>query len=432
MPNLVRIDPNLATPAKNLRELLTIFAPQPLIGKQLDSFYVDRGSPARSRMKTLLEQQLISGDTVRLLFTGHRGAGKSTELNKLCEEIGDKFFTVKVSTSKIIQPIDLSYVDIILIAAAALYKEAIVRDVFKRSPTKAAEDILKSIRDFFRERVFGGEVRLPKSSEAGVSVEVNALIAKFEASYKNEAPTRDRVRQSVEDHLSDVIEQINLLCKHVEETIHKPVLFAFDDTDKPDTARAEKIFFDHPSALTSFAAAAIFSFPIDVWYSKRFGAFKDHFTGTYRLPNISIRKQNGDDNPDAQDIMCEMLTRRAVPKLFEKDALDLIVSQSGGLTRHLISLARFAVVDAIGRGAKTIDRTVAERAVEEIRKDFIAALETKDYLLLAQRHADKRLSSDADIQNLLYSLALLEYENGETWCDVHPIALPLVEERAKP
>ena len=62
--------------------------------------------------------------------------------------------------------------------------------------------------------------------------------------------------------------------------------------------------------------------------------------------------------------------------------------------------------------------------------DFIAMLESKDYPLLFNRHEDKQLTSDDNTQTLLQSLALLEYENGELWCDVHPIIWPEVQKRA--
>ena len=53
-----------------------------------------------------------------------------------------------------------------------------------------------------------------------------------------------------------------------------------------------------------------------------------------------------------------------------------------------------------------------------------------DYPVLYERHLDKQLSGDDSVLSLLQTRALLEYANGEPWCDVHPIALPLVLERA--
>lgn len=73
------------------------------------AYYVDRGSMARRNIQTILRtNDLQRGEPVRILFSGHTGCGKSTELNKLCEELAGSFFVVKVSTSKIVQPTDLT------------------------------------------------------------------------------------------------------------------------------------------------------------------------------------------------------------------------------------------------------------------------------------------------------------------------------------
>jgi hypothetical protein len=55
----------------------------------------------------------------------------------------------------------------------------------------------------------------------------------------------------------------------------------------------------------------------------------------------------------------------------------------------------------------------------------------KHYAALAARYADKQLSSDPETQELLQGLALLQYSNGEVWCDVHPVVLKLLQERQR-
>lgn len=85
----------------------------------------------------------------------------------------------------------------------------------------------------------------------------------------------------------------------------------------------------------------------------------------------------------------------------------------------------------VGRGARRIEPQDVQRAVVELRNDFIAALSTHDYELLAARQADKRLSNNSGVQDLLQSLALLQYEEeGKAWCDVHPVVEELLQERA--
>jgi hypothetical protein len=57
-------------------------------------------------------------------------------------------------------------------------------------------------------------------------------------------------------------------------------------------------------------------------------------------------------------------------------------------------------------------------------------LESRHYPILKSRSEDKDLDSDPDTQELLESLALLEYENESYRCDAHPVVLPEVERRA--
>jgi hypothetical protein len=94
-------------PADNLEDVIFLFNPrQPLDGEYL-RFYVNRGSPARRDMLTWLRvNDLKRGQPIKLLFTGHSGCGKSTELNRLCQELRQDFFVVTVSTKLIIQPTD--------------------------------------------------------------------------------------------------------------------------------------------------------------------------------------------------------------------------------------------------------------------------------------------------------------------------------------
>ena len=96
--------------------------------------------------------------------------------------------------------------------------------------------------------------------------------------------------------------------------------------------------------------------------------------------------------------------------------------------RTLIALVRDGALVAASRNALQIERQDVERASNRLRSNFM--LEAKDYLFLAQRHADKLLDADPETQSLLEKLALLEYANDKDWCDVHPLLLPEVERRA--
>jgi hypothetical protein len=115
--------------------------------------------------------------------------------------------------------------------------------------------------------------------------------------------------------------------------------------------------------------------------------------------------------------------------LITDEARETLIENCGGVARFLISLTNQAAVSALSRGSSTIELEDAEYVADEQYKAFTAQLEQADYAWLAARYQDKELTGDDDTQRLLYSLALLEYENGGVWCDVHPAALRLLRER---
>ena len=96
--------------AKDLRKAHTNFDPmRPLSGDS--KFYVDRKNNPLVEMKwSLLNDNPVPQ---KILFSGHRGSGKSTELRKLTAdgEIKEKYFVVHYSINDILDPADLKYTD---------------------------------------------------------------------------------------------------------------------------------------------------------------------------------------------------------------------------------------------------------------------------------------------------------------------------------
>lgn len=418
-------------PAELLEDVIYLCNPQQSLSERaLDAFYVDRNNKARIDMRVLLQaNDLRRGQSVKLLFSGHKGSGKSTELNKLCTELDDRFFIVKVSTSQIVSPTDLTHIDIILLAAIGLHRAAVDRKVIEKAPAETVNDLWKNMTDFFRNRIFGLDptAKFPEPPE--VSAKISYWVAEFEAKYKFDVATRDRLLQQYRDHLAELIQRIDELALVVRVTLKKPVLFVFDDTDKPDLKRGREIFFDHAKTLTSFQASAIYTFDIALWYENEFRNLQNHFPSRSLLSNITVYSAKGKLEAEGVALLREILARRISPQLIEEDARKLLIVNSGGLVRELIAMAQFAATNALGRGSQRIEVQDVQRAERERRNDFIAALDQQEYATLVARNADKRLSSDDDVQTLLGKLALLQYENGETWCDVHPIVKRLLEER---
>lgn len=148
------------------------------------------------------------------------------------------------------------------------------------------------------------------------------------------------------------------------------------------------------------------------------------------MPNFKVADRDGSPNAVGLEHLREALSIRMVDSLIEDEARDRIVRASGGLMRTLIQLTRRSAVNAMAAGQEVISVDNAEAAITEERANFIAGLSPDDYPVLRDRRRDKQLSSDEAVLRLLQTRALLEYADGDPWCDVHPVALPLVLERA--
>ncbi len=93
--------------ARTLREALNIFDPErPLQSEEeLRDYFVERPESPIEELRILLEN---TAQPVRILFTGHRGSGKSTELAKLSSLLQDQLFIVRYSVKN---TLDLSVLE---------------------------------------------------------------------------------------------------------------------------------------------------------------------------------------------------------------------------------------------------------------------------------------------------------------------------------
>jgi len=417
--------------AKTLPEVIRAFDPsQPLIGQELKDWYIDRPGNPLEQMKIYLQGLGLANQPVKILFTGHIGSGKSTTLNKLAEELKSRFFIVPFDVRESASLADLTYIDLVLGMATSLFRRATESDVIEKAPSQIASDVWDDISSFIETVIFGPARFRTPSADATLSAKVNFLAVEFQTKFAREATTRDEVRKRVEPRLAELHDRINQIADLVLVNYKRPVLFFIEGTDKPDLNRAREIFLGHSYALTAFRASVIYTFPIGLRYSAAdFNLIRDHFTETFVLPNLKVANLDGSPNPIGLTRLGEGLSVRMVDDLIQVEARDRIIQASGGLMRTLIQLTRRAAVNALAAGRSTIAVDHVEPAIDEERASFIAGLSREDYPVLSERHQDKQLSGDETVLNLLQTRALLEYANGDPWCDVHPIALPLVLER---
>lgn len=174
----------------------------------------------------------------------------------------------------------------------------------------------------------------------------------------------------------------------------------------------------------------IFTFPNALRFSDHFDTIKRDFAGCEVFPNIALRHPDGTPDPAGSESLGRLILARLEEKLADPEALDLLIQASGGQFTSLIFLVQSAAVAAKARSCPPEHLTGADAklAVQLLRRDLVGPLSRQDYATLRARHADRRLTNEPEERRLLYNGTLLEYGDGQPWCDAHPVLWQLLEQ----
>jgi hypothetical protein len=115
--------------------------------------------------------------------------------------------------------------------------------------------------------------------------------------------------------------------------------------------------------------------------------------------------------------------------LINGQALEDAITYSGGVFREMARIMRSAVGSARRRRASKIAVDDVEWAATEIRNEYRRILDQNDLAYLKKVSEHNRLEYNDRLRPLLQLLAILEYRDGENWCDVHPALKRLVNEQ---
>jgi hypothetical protein len=351
-----------------------------------------------------------------VLFCGHRGCGKSTELRRAHERLNepDIFFSVLLDAAADLDPNNLQYQDVLLGLAKALL-EAL--------PDTVEIDAvhLRKLEDWFTQRVRTHEAskefraEIETGLEAGVSIPLlSKLFAKLTAAIKTNSTYKDELRTVVRNTFSDFADGFNRLIKAVEQACAKAglgsrVLFIVDGTDRLRGDDADCFFVRDVYQLQLIDSLFIYASPIHLLHSG--SAVHQSFTGAFRLPMIKLYERDGTTRYEPGfEVMRTLLFRRARRELFDSDdTVELLVETSGGHPRDLLRLLQYTFESATG---DVFDRPAAERAVRSLATDYRIFLEATDYALLRQIDANPAQEHNSErIRYLLYNLAVLEYNS---------------------
>jgi hypothetical protein len=406
------------TKASDLRRALNVLDPERSLetNDELRDWFVSRPGTPLDDLTMLLEN---ATGPQKVLFTGHRGSGKSTELAKLGQSgIADRFFVVRYSVKSVLNLFDLSHVDVLLSMGLQLIR----RTTNQRIPV--GDDVLEQFLKFGKD--ISRDTEIGETSRPELGLEVNFLVGKLASKYAVEDATRNVAREKVSHRIGDLLESIDIVSRKVESRTEKRVLVIVEDLDKTDLDTAKRLFYGHATSLSAPQVSVIYTFPTALRHDNDFMQIEMNFPSPQILPNIKVSHRDGTPDEDGRQCLRDLFTNRVEQTLIADDALDRLVDLSSGIPRELVVLGRQASLEARKAENARIELDNVERAAQRKRVDYEVLLTRKQLELLAQVNRTKSIENDEDHRSLLHNLSVLEHRNNDVWYDVHPIILPLL------
>lgn len=415
-------------------EIIDVFDPRPLeTTKNIDDFYVKtseaRGENAVNKLVYLLNNSSIQNQ--KILFMGHNGCGKSTELYKAALNLQTNYFVIQYSVGKYVDYLTTTYIDIILsvlnnIAEKILY-----------SGIKINTDVLTSILNYWNQE---NTINIINEENIGVNsgVEIstnllNTIHLSIETFFKSSNTVKSESTIKIEHSIPQFINLVNQLLNDVSLKLSKfnqKLLVIIDDLDKITMEQAAEIFIKHSKHITSLKANIIYTFPISLFYSPEFRTVSYDFNNIILLSMIKVKNKDGTNFPLGRETIRQIIIKRADEALFEEGVVDFVIEKSGGCIRTVFRILREAALQTelkyfdskIDEKEKIVSMEDVIRSYRSYKSEMERVIRKEQVDVLIDIHNNKTPFIDENnlmVMNLLMCLAVIEY-NGDRWCDLNP------------
>jgi len=142
---------------------------------------------------------------------------------------------------------------------------------------------------------------------------------------------------------------------------------------------------------------------------------------------IKVKHINGKVDDEGYGVMREVALMRMEEDLITEEAMTEVIKSSGGILTEFVRLIRDAANLANMENRSRIEKGDVNRVVIGIRNDYIRILCKEDIGILKEVKKTKGKIGEDRFQDLLFSLAILEYANDEVWYEIHPTIKGIIE-----
>ena len=437
--------------ATNLKDAYRVCDVVPLQDEQLARYYVDlsetRKTNALREISLVLEDQDAS-EFSTILFTGHGGCGKSTELRQIQNQWADEYKVIYVDAMLETDINDAEYTDIYLIVIKWVEFElrrnglnfdagllASFEQWFKEITHETVESVDKSI-------AIKGEITLSTKNPLEGIIPIAPpflakLLVKLLGQVKASCEGKETVRQILLKDVSRLKADINLLLddglKKWQRKFPKckGFLIIFDNLDRSPLNVANHLFFDYAAQLKDLHCTIVYTVPISVVYSPK--NINNAFAKYNIIPMINIYKYDPlvsseselEYNDQGLNAVMSLVEKRVdIDAIFEsRQGLLELAKYSGGHVRQMMQMVREAIQNARASRADKVSAEHITYAINQKQFDFERLIPDEHYPVLAKVYLNKNAPRDEIGQLMLSNISVLEYNGLHRWNYLNPVVI---------
>jgi len=404
--------------------------------------YVDfHSARGDTKIVPMLHQRIRRAEAhTHLLFSGHPGSGKSTELMRLCELMkrprgaSGAIFPVYMDADDYLSRQDVEIIEILL-AIVGLVAQSLRDEANINLESSYFQSRWEELKEFALTPVEMEKVEFSLPS-----------IGKFTTKLKRaDVNFRQEVRKKLTPQLPSLLDEINLVLERARVELKKcgyqDLALVIDNLEKiPDVIDQEtkqgtyyRVFIVGGEQLSAIDAHTVITIPLPLIHSPQRSSLAQTFgEEPLVLPMVKIEEKNGDLYVDGLQLMQKVLhCRFEIVGSHERDVFDSqdtfehLCRMNGGHVRNLLIYFRSSsdYVDSL-----PITKDAVSRGIRQHINAYSRSIPEKNWELLARLHLDpdRYIPSDNDHQEMLGDLSILEYMNAsEPWYAVNPVVREL-------
>jgi len=413
-------------------------------------YYIDFSSVRGGAIIKKLKQKItfFSPDAPTcVLFTGHIGCGKSTELMRLRTELEQEgFHVVYFESSEDLEMTDVDISDVMLAIARRVSQSL---DKLLLGEPSRLKELLQGAAKVLNSDVTGIKFKVPGVGDVGVTSEKEKFslafgIGEITTKAKSDATLREKLNQYLGPQKTQLLEAINqeLLepaIASLKQQGKKGLVVIVDNLDRLDSRQKpfgrpqqEYLFVDQGEYLTKLNCHLVYTMPLALKFSSDYGNLTQRFEEPRVLPMVPVQLGDGSECEAGMELLRQMILARAFPNLDEQErlnniteifdspkTLDRLCRVSGGHVRDLLRLLNTWIMEEM---ELPLSGATLEAVVRSRRNEMTMPISDDEWELLRQVRQRKKVSGDQGYQTLIRSRLVFEYrDSGESWFDINPI-----------